>query len=178
MTIFCTSDEHYDHENIIKYCNRPFKDVHHMREELIRRHNEVVTDSDIVYHLGDFCFNPIKTLDAVLPRLSGRHILIRGNHDKKIKNPVYSKFESVQSFMVLQDVLLRHYPHINGDNLDTSVAFIFHGHVHASWKMNGNRINVGVDVWDFYPVDFSTLYTLVKSNVGVYDPSVELGRKS
>ena len=51
---FFTADEHYGHTNIIKYCRRPFSTVQDMDRELVRRHNEVVKDSDTVIHAGDF----------------------------------------------------------------------------------------------------------------------------
>lgn len=38
-------------------------------------------------------------------------------------------------------------------------SLLIHGHVHTAWKFNGPRVNVGVDVWDFTPVEELTLYT-------------------
>jgi len=76
-----TSDEHYDHSNIIEYCKRPFSDVNDMREALIRRHNQVVKKGDTVWHLGDFAMKT-RTVAEVLPRLNGEHHLLCGNHDE------------------------------------------------------------------------------------------------
>lgn len=39
MTDFFTSDYHFFHNNILKYCDRPFKSEVEMRKEIIRRHN-------------------------------------------------------------------------------------------------------------------------------------------
>lgn len=52
---FFTSDTHFNHANIIRFCNRPFKDVEQMNETLIANWNRVVGTNDIVFHLGDFC---------------------------------------------------------------------------------------------------------------------------
>jgi len=66
--IFFTSDEHYDHKNILKYQKRPFDTVEKMNEELIKRHNEMIAHNDTVYHIGDFSFcNP----DKILKQLNG-----------------------------------------------------------------------------------------------------------
>ena len=79
--IFFTSDQHFDHLNVIKYCDRPFRDISHMNEELIRLHNETVAPEDIVYHLGDFSLNK-RAPEQVLYRLNGEHHLAAaGNHD-------------------------------------------------------------------------------------------------
>jgi len=76
--IYFTSDTHFDHENIIKYCNRPFKDVNHMNESMIENWNNTVNDTDTVMHLGDFSFKS----DKFINRLNGNITLIKGNHDK------------------------------------------------------------------------------------------------
>jgi calcineurin-like phosphoesterase family protein len=39
MNTFFTADEHYLHENIIKFCNRPFANRDEMKEALIENHN-------------------------------------------------------------------------------------------------------------------------------------------
>ena len=57
---YFTADSHFCHENIIKYCKRPFKDVTEHDEELIRRWNEKVPKYGIVFHLGDVAFGDPK----------------------------------------------------------------------------------------------------------------------
>lgn len=80
---FFTSDEHYGHANIIKYCNRPFNNVDEMNAELIKRHNEVVGANDTVIHAGDFCW-PSAPDDArmFIRRLKGNHVFLIGSHDR------------------------------------------------------------------------------------------------
>lgn len=51
---FFTSDTHFGHANIINLCKRPFRDVNHMNDMLVENWNSVITDDDIVFHLGDF----------------------------------------------------------------------------------------------------------------------------
>src|SRR5271170_819424 len=84
--IFFTSDEHYGHTNIIKYTNRPYKDVETMNRDLIARHNSVVDPLDIVYHLGDFALTHPRYAHDILKKLNGaKHILVKGNHDKSLR---------------------------------------------------------------------------------------------
>lgn len=75
-----TSDLHFGHANVIKYCNRPFLDVNEMNEILIKNWNEVVSLEDTIYVLGDFAM-AARYVEQVLPRLNGKKILILGNHD-------------------------------------------------------------------------------------------------
>ena len=51
--IFFTSDHHFYHTNIIKYCQRPFQSVEEMNEVMVERWNAVVGKNDTVYYLGD-----------------------------------------------------------------------------------------------------------------------------
>lgn len=54
LRTFFTSDSHFGHANIIRYCQRPFADADEMDSALIRIWNSVVDPRDTVYHLGDF----------------------------------------------------------------------------------------------------------------------------
>ena len=46
--VFFTSDTHFYHGNIIRFCNRPFKDVEMMNETIISNWNNTVGQDDIV----------------------------------------------------------------------------------------------------------------------------------
>ena len=104
MSIYITSDCHYHHSNILKYCNRPFKDIHEMNEELIKQHNKLVRPDDIVYNLGDFTFQSVKGAVEILKRLNGRHRFVCGNHDSWLFN---NKYHNNDAFRSIQDELLR-----------------------------------------------------------------------
>lgn len=83
MTTFFTSDTHFSHKNIIHLGDgRPFKDINHHNEMLIKNWNTVVSPDDVVFHLGDVALGPWPDgLDCVR-RLNGRKILVPGNHDR------------------------------------------------------------------------------------------------
>lgn len=43
-------------------------------------------------------------------------------------------------------------------------TFLLHGHVHCGWKKRGNMINVGCDVWNYYPVSQAEIAALMESH--------------
>jgi len=79
--IWFISDTHFYHTNIIKYCNRPFKDAEEMNYKIIQNWNSVVQHDDIVYHLGDFALGNKEKIKNIAYQLNGRKFLICGNHD-------------------------------------------------------------------------------------------------
>lgn len=115
--IWFTSDHHFYHKNVIRYCNRPFKSLEEMHEELIRRHNSLVDPSDTVYMLGDISFSGPQGTKKILDRMDGSKILIRGNHDKGaneyfLKHKIYEEiYDSVEIFIANTNVILCHYPY-------------------------------------------------------------------
>ena len=59
--IYFIADTHFNHANIIKYCNRPFKNTDEMNKYIIRKWNSVVKERDTVYHLGDVVdYTPVR----------------------------------------------------------------------------------------------------------------------
>jgi len=74
--VFFTSDTHFNHANIIHYCQRPFKDAAEMNEILVANWNRTVSNDDTVFHLGDFCLDGAAEWAQILDRLNERIYLI------------------------------------------------------------------------------------------------------
>lgn len=113
--VFFTSDTHFYHGNIIRFCNRPFKSVEMMNETIISNWNNTVGQDDIVFHLGDFCLGGSAEWTKMLDRLNGKIYLILGNHDlKNIRQGYINRFEHVAMQMHIevnkQKIYLNHYP--------------------------------------------------------------------
>ena len=89
--IYFSSDWHLHHKNVIKYDNRPFKTVTDMNETIIVNHNNIVTNSDDFYFLGDFSFN-IENMENHLSRLNGNLFFIKGNHDREGHIEIFKKY--------------------------------------------------------------------------------------
>jgi calcineurin-like phosphoesterase family protein len=140
MKTWITSDLHFGHANIKKFCpetrNR-FRDVEHMREVMISEWNESVAQEDLVYVLGDVAFLPAADAVTIMQRLHGRKILIEGNHDRKLLNdpPFRRCFESVHNYLRLihngQLVIMFHYPIAEWDQMHRGSVH-FHGHLHGN----------------------------------------------
>ena len=78
--VYVAGDLHFGHANIcgFRQIDSLTTEEQH-REYLITRWNHVITKRDIVYVLGDACFNE-ESLEHIA-RLKGNKILVRGNHD-------------------------------------------------------------------------------------------------
>ncbi len=158
MTIWFTGDTHFCHRNIIDYCDRPYNSVEHMNDSLLRNWNEIVSEEDTIYHLGDFSFNTREGI-KILEVLKGRKILIVGNHDhRQIRNCPYWSEVHKKLELNLQglQLVLSHYPETEVDN-----EILVHGHAHGVLPKLHNRIDVGVDCWNYKPVrleDFGGKY--------------------
>lgn len=179
METWFTSDNHFGHANIIKYCNRPFKSVAEMDEAMIANWNETVAPNDIVYHLGDFIFEKNESTRGqwILGRLNGKKRLIAGNHDRsKTRNlhgwDYVSDYEEIT--MGAQKIILAHFPFKTWNKVHHG-AINLHGHSHG--KMAGCQLqhDVGVDVWDFRPVNLETLVSAM-AKLHAFEPVDHHGR--
>lgn len=83
--IWFTSDHHFGHANVIKYCNRPFDSVEEMDDELIDRWNSFVGQNDRIYHLGDFTLGGGSQAADYFRRLNGKITVLANfwHHDKR-----------------------------------------------------------------------------------------------
>ena len=161
MNYWWTSDYHFSHKNIITYCNRPFNSVEEMNETIIRKHNERVNPEDTVFFLGDFVFKcGPEGYRLFEQRLNGKFIFIRGNHDRS--NSLKTIIAKIYIHHDKKDICLTHRP----ENADPDVSLNICGHVHEHYKVKRLAeksliINVGVDVWDYFPVSFDDIRSAV-----------------
>jgi calcineurin-like phosphoesterase family protein len=150
------SDTHFFHANIIKYCNRPFKDAVDMNEELVKRWNSVVKPNDIVHHLGDFCFGKKENVLDILPKLNGKIDIVLGNHDHhKIDFYYKAGFHRVYDRpIVLRNFFILSHAPLEWISNDGPYANFF-GHVHDSsvYKTVTSRsLCACVERWNYAPI--------------------------
>ena len=127
--IYFIADTHFNHANIIKYCNRPFKNTYEMNEYIIKKWNSVVKEADTVYHLGDVGFGSLQEVKSLVERLNGRKILLRGNHDFKIGVNTWKEIGFLEVYkkkIILDNLLLTHAP---TKEVEENQINIF-GHIH------------------------------------------------
>jgi calcineurin-like phosphoesterase family protein len=146
--VFLISDTHFGHNNIIKYCNRPYENVDEMDSALIKNWNSVVGPNDKVYHLGDLTMNP-KHL-WIMDHLNGTKILIKGNHDIFPIKEYLPHFKDIRGSHSIAEMLLTHIP-VNKQQSSRYKANV-HGHLHDKLIKDNWYINVSVEQINYTPI--------------------------
>lgn len=151
--IWITSDNHFSHKNIHRFCpeTRPDVDWKIMDQKMIRQWQTQVQPNDLVYCLGDFFFCNAEEAISIIDRLPGQKHLIFGNHDGVIhsSSTLRGKFASTSLYkeVKFQDhkIVLFHYPIHEWYGIGRG-AIHCHGHIHAALSgVPGRIMNVCVD---------------------------------
>ena len=173
MTIWFTSDWHLEHKNIMKYSRRPFNSVNDMNWTIINNFNSKIDENDVVYFLGDFCFNKYKT-EEFLNAITGKIHFIMGNHDRGVKHLFRRYGETVSDITVLRhndvSITLCHYPMVTFSRSHFN-SWQLYGHHHrdTSQQIKGKRMNVGVDVHNFEPISIKKVARYMEKHENNWD---------
>jgi calcineurin-like phosphoesterase family protein len=135
-----------------------------MNSKMVEAWNSKVGQNDIAFHLGDVSAslrNNVDGLKSIVGSLTGRKILIRGNHDH-LPDEWYLEagFSKVFTILRLGDVLLTHYPlhdviasGRSPEGIET-LEFVVHGHSHRTDVPDyEDHFNVAVDRHRFTPIE-------------------------
>lgn len=183
--VWFTSDLHFGHRNVLRFCDRPWDNEKEMDNGLIENWNNTVGDNDIVFILGDvFWFNDSHSIKKVLSKLKGKNIyIIPGNHDDfksyhRVDDDRINLCEDVVVTWItreskkLQEIWLSHYPMMTWPHREND-AYQFFGHIHSKPNRNEgvdqdlplhwNQLDIGCDYWDYKPVSLETLENMIKS---------------
>lgn len=186
--IFFTSDFHVGHANVIKFDNRPFKDVNEMSEVLIKNWNSVVDDNDVVFYLGDLAHrcHP-KSVKWFVEQLKGKIYFIMGNHDRYREIRALDRFEDIfgnetglggatisvkddDANRGWQDIVMCHYAILSW-NKGHYGSWQLHGHSHQSlmknpemdWFYKRKVIDVGCNGWNYTPISYNDIKNIMNT---------------
>lgn len=177
--LFFTSDTHFGHFNICKYCHRPFESRSDMDKTLIDNWNAVVPKDGIVIHCGDFTLihkEDLKLYQKIFSKLNGKILLCRGNHDMIpiITEPIENLIASVDIAKIEVDgvkIMASHYP-----MLAYPTDFQVFGHIHTmidgtchgidgdvNDKLRKTQYDVGVDQNNYRPISYWELCDIFRN---------------
>lgn len=105
--VYFIGDLHFGHTGIERFRTQfPSETVH--RQYLMDIWSDLITKRDVVYVMGDASFT-LEGLDDI-GRLSGRKILLRGNHDLLPTEAYLGVFEEVYGLLAWKGMWLSHAP--------------------------------------------------------------------
>lgn len=175
MKVFFTADSHLG-ETRFGIMNRPgFSDAQTMVDELVEIHNSIVAPDDLVYHLGDVCYDKAPEFLPQIDRFNGNKILVRGNHDRVFTDEqlapyfmrIYEEGTGIELEVEGVPCFAVHYPHLGVND-----RFNLTGHIHSAWRFQLNMMNVGVDVNHYRPVAAEDIPRALKAITEFYDQDV------
>jgi len=189
MSLYLLSDTHFDHENIIEYCNRPFNSAEEMDSKIIDNWNQRVEYNDTVLFGGDVAMARSEVAIDYIEKLQGQFLMLDGNHDDI--NPSEAPFPILKSYYFdysynnsHYDFYYTHWPHRNDSNRDDDRSaphwatppewfdgWVIHGHVHNNDIDNypfvnptDKFINVGVELLEYTPIKLEELLEIIVKN--------------
>jgi|DEB0MinimDraft_4_1074332.scaffolds.fasta_scaffold92937_2 calcineurin-like phosphoesterase family protein len=167
------SDTHFNHANVIKYDDRPFKNIQEHDEAIIQNWNNTVGAKDNVFFLGDFIFGDDRLCAKYWGRLNGYKHFVHGNHDKALQKFCRNEDITLVGYREIkirdedhprkwQDIILCHYP-VAEWNKAHHGSWHLYGHTHGnSWydrkfQPKYKCKNVGAPCVNYTPISYLEL---------------------
>ncbi len=156
--VWLTADPHLGHQGLLDNPNntRPWTKIDKHDKALLRNARELIKPSNVLIVVGDLTLAGSQrshVVEQYIRRLPNcTKIPVLGNHDRlKAQKYVEYGFSIAATSLVLPgNVLVVHDP--SAATVWPKDKPVICGHVHDLFQVLDNVVNVGVDVWDFKPV--------------------------
>lgn len=153
------ADTHFGHAAVAKMRGMT---VEEHDELLINNWNTSVKDDDIVYVIGDFCFEDPKLIEYYVSRLNGHIRIIGGNHDTvecslefaRLGIPVLGCLE--YNGYIITHIPIRIYELTRFKKYNQVWKGNIHGHIHDEY-LSTPYYNVSAEVIDYTPKTLSEI---------------------
>ena len=151
--VWFIGDTHFYHNNVIRYCNRPFQNVEEMNNYLITNWNKTINKEDRVFMMGDFALCGKDNIIEIGNKLQGRKILLLGNHDSASRTTYQlAGFENVYYVPILfENFILSHYP------IDDCKYNNIHAHSHNKRVNDKTHFCTSVEMINYKPINFNVI---------------------
>lgn len=171
MSIYITSDLHFNHNKDFIYKVRGFDSVYDMNEIIVNNWNSIIDPEDDVYVLGDLMLGNNEDGIKLIKQLKGNIHIILGNHDTdqriELYNDCYNVVEIVYATLLKYKgytFYLSHYPTLTSNVDDKGLkhrVINLCGHTHTKDKFEhmslGTIYHCEVDAHDMKPVNLDTI---------------------
>jgi calcineurin-like phosphoesterase family protein len=161
MNIFVTSDTFFGRK--LAAIEGGFETIEDMEDSIIDNWNERVKPNDVVYHLGNFGWDPISTESALI-HLNGKIFFIGGSYDKHLSENSLVKIGRHILLPPISEIsklnaVFSHWPLSNWSNREGNSI-----HVHGGSKLENikNRFCANISNWNWSPIEFDFLKELTQ----------------
>ena len=170
MAIYVTSDLHFCHNRPFLYEPRGFISIQEMNDAIIRNWNQVVSDDDLVFILGDIMLNDNELGCKFFNQLKGDKVIILGNHDTDNRKELYRHLRGVNGLRSIKyadqikyngyNFYLSHYPTLTSrpdiKRPLNKILINLCGHIHTKDRFEdwdkGYIYHCELDAHNMYPV--------------------------
>ena len=165
MKIFFTSDTFFGRKSTA--IERGFKNDEEMLDSYIDTWNKRVGKNDVVYHLGNFGWDPISTEGAMI-HLNGKIMFISGPFDSHLLEMSLVKIGRHQvltnqiAILPKERVILSHWPLLDWPGKNEEVIHVHGGEI-PSETSKGHRFNANVSNWNGGPIDLEFIQDIIQS---------------
>ena len=161
--IFLTSDTFFGRN--LEAVNRGFENSVEMEEELIDNWNSRVKPDDIVYHLGNFAWDPISA-ESALAFLNGKILFIGGEYDKCLSELSLIKVGKhyllpTITYLPTTELVLSHWPMMDWNDKKDGTIHVHGGKIPTSLE-DGYRFNANITNWNLAPIELDFLKELTQ----------------
>lgn len=180
MSIYVTSDTHFAHDKEFLWGPRGFAHQWDMNDAIVSNWNNLITEEDDVYLLGDVMLSDTEEGMKCLEALKGKIHIIRGNHCTDARIELYRACHNVVEVcdakylkVGKQSFFLSHYPcltsNFDADKPLNRRIINLCGHVHTQdrwldWD-KGLIYHVEMDAHNCTPVNIETVIEEIKNKL-------------
>lgn len=182
---YISSDLHFWHKNILKYCPESrgqFSNADEMNAKIIDNFNSKIDDEDTLFIVGDIGFGKPSVIMECLKALNGKKIIVWGNHDFRLMKS--HEFHSQRNLAgvihdgmawwghhMLDDVKyplhIQHFPCLDWIDMNHG-GIMLHGHRHSpkgktdTYDHNTRSMDIGADGNDLMPYDMDDVVRMMR----------------